>query len=96
LDTLYSYKIVPNINGWTVKSFTKLGVTLGSFGAVAGIAVLFIMEGIPRVRRDILQQVPVMGDYWVREIPASDNVRILSRVLEWRREVVEYPSWDVR
>lgn len=52
------------------------GLTAGAFGGVAGIAALYFLEGVPRVRRDILQKLPVMGDYWDYEIPASDNVSI--------------------
>ena len=48
---------------------------LGGFGAVAGVGVLFFASGIPRVKTDILQKLPVIGSYFIEEIPASDNVR---------------------
>ena len=51
------------------------GMTAAAFGAVAGIGALFFLEGVPRVRRDILQKLPTLGEYWDREIPPSDNVR---------------------
>ncbi|KAK6531591.1 hypothetical protein TWF694_002776 [Orbilia ellipsospora] len=63
----------PRIGSWTVKSLTRLGVTTGAFGGVALFTALFFAEGIPRVRKDILQKIPVFGSYWIREIPPSDN-----------------------
>ncbi|KAK6356620.1 hypothetical protein TWF718_000964 [Orbilia javanica] len=58
---------------WTPKLVTRLGVTTGAFGGVALFAAIFFAEGVPRVRTDILQKIPVFGSYWIREIPASDN-----------------------
>ncbi|CAG8589449.1 2670_t:CDS:2 [Diversispora eburnea] len=37
------------------------------FGAAAGSAVLLIAERIPKVRREVLQKIPVVGNYWVLE-----------------------------
>ncbi|RVD80308.1 uncharacterized protein DFL_008210 [Arthrobotrys flagrans] len=58
---------------WTPGLITRLGFTTGAFGGVALFAAIFFAEGVPRVRRDILQKIPVFGSYWVREIPPSDN-----------------------
>ncbi|TVY25372.1 hypothetical protein LHYA1_G006585 [Lachnellula hyalina] len=69
------YKFQPNVMGFTIKSAAKLGVTLGAFGGVAGVFALFFFSDIPRVRHDIMIKLPVIGDHFVREIPASDNVR---------------------
>ncbi len=60
----------------TFTSMGRLGMTLAAFGGVAGFAALFFAEGMPRVRRDILQKIPGFGSYWIREIPPSDNVRL--------------------
>ncbi|RYC53800.1 hypothetical protein CHU98_g12408 [Xylaria longipes] len=49
------------------------GVKLGGFGGVALFAVIFFASGIPKVQRDILQKIPVIGDHYIKEIPASDN-----------------------
>lgn len=49
-----------------------------SFGAVALFAVIYYASGIPRVQRDILQKIPFIRGYFIKEIPASDNVRIAS------------------
>ncbi|KAF3916016.1 hypothetical protein ABW20_dc0101098 [Dactylellina cionopaga] len=63
-----------HIGPWTPKALTRLGVTTGAFGGVALLAAVFFAEGVPRVRKDILQKIPVFGSYWIREIPPSDNV----------------------
>ncbi|RQM07965.1 hypothetical protein DH86_00000843 [Scytalidium sp. 3C] len=53
------------------------GTTLAGFGASAGFFALFFFGDVPRVRNDILTQIPVIGSYWVKEIHPADNVRIL-------------------
>lgn len=45
----------------------------GAFGGVALFAVLFYASGIPRVQNDILMKVPGLRNYYVKDIPASDN-----------------------
>lgn len=50
------------------------GFKSGAFGGVALFAVIFYASGIPRVQRDILQKIPFVGSYFIKEIPASDNV----------------------
>ncbi|KAJ3558845.1 hypothetical protein NPX13_g9634 [Xylaria arbuscula] len=48
-------------------------VKMGAFGGVALFGVIFFASGIPRVQRDILQKIPVIGNHYIKEIPASDN-----------------------
>jgi hypothetical protein len=48
-------------------------MTMGGFGAVAGIFALFFFGDVPKVRKDIMQQIPIIGGYWVKEIPPEDN-----------------------
>ncbi|EPE31029.1 hypothetical protein GLAREA_03996 [Glarea lozoyensis ATCC 20868] len=67
------YAIAPNVGGWTLRSATKLGMTLGAFGGVAGFFALFFFSDIPRVRRDIMIKIPIIGDHFVKEVPPSDN-----------------------
>jgi len=62
-----------HFGSFSYKSLGRLGITLGAFGGVAGFAALFFAEGVPRVRRDVLQKIPIIGSYWIREIPPSDN-----------------------
>jgi hypothetical protein len=42
-------------------------------GAAALIAVLFLAEEIPTVRRDIYENLPIIGSYWNRAVPPEDN-----------------------
>lgn len=43
------------------------------FGVAAGIFALFFFGEIPKVRNDILSKMPLVGEYFVREIPPEDN-----------------------
>ncbi|EON61647.1 hypothetical protein W97_00863 [Coniosporium apollinis CBS 100218] len=45
----------------------------GAFGAVAGIFALFFFAEVPKVRKDIMQRMPIIGDYFIHEIPPEDN-----------------------
>ncbi|KAI0161898.1 ubiquinol-cytochrome-c reductase complex subunit-domain-containing protein [Hypoxylon sp. FL1284] len=67
------YHYQPNVGGWTMKQLAGLGLKTGAFGGVALFAVIFYASGIPRVKQDILQKVPFIGGYFVKEIPPSDN-----------------------
>ncbi|KAI1083691.1 ubiquinol-cytochrome-c reductase complex subunit-domain-containing protein [Whalleya microplaca] len=67
------YHYQPNVAGFTLKQVTGLGFKAGAFGGVALFAVIFYASGIPRVQRDILMKIPFLGDYYVKEIPPSDN-----------------------
>ncbi|CZT39808.1 uncharacterized protein RSE6_00018 [Rhynchosporium secalis] len=68
------YKIQRNFGGWTVKHFAKLGMTLGAFGGVAGVFAVFFFAEIPKVRNDIMVNVPFIGKHFIKEIPPSDNI----------------------
>ncbi|KAI1426400.1 ubiquinol-cytochrome-c reductase complex subunit-domain-containing protein [Xylaria sp. FL1777] len=67
------YHYQPHVAGITMKQFAQFGVKAGAFGGVALFAVIFFASGIPRVQKDILQKIPVLGDHFIKEIPASDN-----------------------
>lgn len=45
----------------------------GGMGAVAGIFALFFFNGVPKIQKDILQKVPVIGDFFVHEVAPEDN-----------------------
>jgi hypothetical protein len=49
------------------------GFKAGAFGGVAFFALIFYASGIPRVQKDILQRIPGLSGYYIKEIPASDN-----------------------
>lgn len=48
-------------------------IMAGLFGGAAGIFALFFFGEIPRVRKDILEKVPIIGPYFHRETPPEDN-----------------------
>ncbi|KAF2463662.1 uncharacterized protein BDR25DRAFT_307689 [Lindgomyces ingoldianus] len=68
-----AYKTQMNYHGITSRTLMKYGVLAGGFGGVAGIFALFFFSEVPRVRIDIMQKIPVIGDYFVKEIPPEDN-----------------------
>ncbi|KAI9758677.1 MAG: hypothetical protein M4579_002925 [Chaenotheca gracillima] len=70
------YTINRNLHGVTGFTLKRYFFTLGGFGAVGGIFALFFFSGIPRVQRDILQPLPVIGDHFLQETPAEDNVSL--------------------
>ncbi|KAI1798613.1 ubiquinol-cytochrome-c reductase complex subunit-domain-containing protein [Daldinia bambusicola] len=70
---LSEYHYQPNVAGWTFKQIANLGFKAGAFGGVALFGVIYYASGIPRVREDILQKIPFIGGYFIKEIPASDN-----------------------
>jgi Ubiquinol-cytochrome-c reductase complex subunit (QCR10) len=51
----------------------RYGAIAAGFGVAAGSFAIFFFGEIPKVRKDILQKVPVIGDYFIREIPPEDN-----------------------
>lgn len=51
----------------------RYGGIVAGMGVAAGTFAIFFFGEIPRVRKDILQKVPIIGDYFVREIPPEDN-----------------------
>jgi hypothetical protein len=47
--------------------------TAGYFGVAAGIFAIFFFAEIPRVRKDIIEKVPIIGDHFKVEIAPEDN-----------------------
>ena len=48
--------------------------TIGAgFGVAAGTFALFFFGEVPKVRNDILSKMPIIGPYYIREIPPEDN-----------------------
>ncbi|GAB7352915.1 hypothetical protein MBLNU459_g3501t2 [Dothideomycetes sp. NU459] len=67
------YKIPSHFHGISFGRAVKFGVTAGGFGAVAGIFALFFFSDVPKVRNDIMQKIPIIGEHWVKEIAPEDN-----------------------
>jgi len=68
-----SYKVPFNLAGIDSRLLFKYSMTGGALATAAGIFAVFFFSDIPRVRKDIMQKIPVIGDHFVKEIPASDN-----------------------
>ncbi|KAI9704746.1 MAG: hypothetical protein M1836_006526 [Candelina mexicana] len=67
------YEVPFNFHGVTLGRALRFGMTAGAFGGVFGFFALFFFADVPRVRKDILQKLPVVGEYYHKEIPPSDN-----------------------
>ncbi|PNS13888.1 hypothetical protein CAC42_1379 [Sphaceloma murrayae] len=67
------YKVAPNFHGISLSRVYRFGTMAAGFGGVAGFFALFFFGEVPKVRNDILSKVPIIGDYFVREIPPEDN-----------------------
>ncbi|KAK6708848.1 hypothetical protein SNK03_009680 [Fusarium graminearum] len=46
---------------------------LAMYGAPAAVGVMLFANGIPRVQRDILQKIPVLGGFFRKEVHPADN-----------------------
>ena len=51
----------------------RSAIMAGAFGVTAGIFALLFFDEVPRVRQDILRKVPIIGNYFVREVPPEDD-----------------------
>ncbi|PHH76730.1 hypothetical protein CDD80_1285 [Ophiocordyceps camponoti-rufipedis] len=50
-------------------------VRLGLYGGAAGVAALLFTSGIPRIRVDIMERIPFVGHFFVKEpVNPADNV----------------------
>ncbi|KAI0006242.1 ubiquinol-cytochrome-c reductase complex subunit-domain-containing protein [Xylariaceae sp. FL0662B] len=68
------YHYQPNIAGFTMRQMAGFTFKTGAFGGVALFAVIYYASGIPRVQQDVLQNIPLIGGWFVKEpVPASDN-----------------------
>ncbi|KAE8317606.1 cytochrome b-c1 complex subunit 10 [Aspergillus transmontanensis] len=62
-----------NFHGVTVNAATKYAQIAATFGASAGVFALFFFGEVPRVRNDILRQLPFFDQYFDRTIAPEDN-----------------------
>jgi hypothetical protein len=64
---------VPNLMGLSPVKAYRYGTIAAGFGISAGIFALFFFGEVPKVRKDILSKMPVIGEYFIHEIPPEDN-----------------------
>ncbi|KID97897.1 Alpha-1,2 glucosyltransferase alg-10, partial [Metarhizium majus ARSEF 297] len=97
------YKFQPNIKGWNQTSLLRTGVRSASFGGAAVVGLLLYVSGIPRVQRDVLQKIPIVGRYFVQpEVHPQDNDEIFhipqaqkyceGKFLEWDDKITTPPG----
>ncbi|KAG5928415.1 hypothetical protein E4U42_000711 [Claviceps africana] len=68
------YTFQPNLKGWNKTTMYRAALRSAPFGGAAVVGLLFYVSGIPRVKEDILQNIPVVGRYFVKqEIHPQDN-----------------------
>ncbi|KAL2121391.1 hypothetical protein VTJ04DRAFT_5418 [Mycothermus thermophilus] len=67
------YYFQTQVAGITTQTLIKTGIKTGLFGGVGLFTLIYFASGLPRVRQDILQKLPLIGDKFKKEIPASDN-----------------------
>ncbi|PHH78631.1 hypothetical protein CDD82_2934 [Ophiocordyceps australis] len=68
------YQYEPNFHGWNKTALLRLGARTAMYGGALGFGALFFVSGIPRIRVDILQNVPFLGRYFVKEdVDPADN-----------------------
>lgn len=67
------YKVPFNVYGIDAKTLIGWSKIGAGFGIVAGTAALFFLDGVPRVKKDILQKLPLIGSYFIDYVPPEDN-----------------------
>lgn len=63
----------PHLGFLTVERLVLWSPSLMMWGATATIGALLFAEGIPKVRRDILERLPAVGEYWDRPVDPHDS-----------------------
>ncbi|KAI9179421.1 hypothetical protein H9P43_004741 [Blastocladiella emersonii ATCC 22665] len=53
-----------HVSGFGVKRLAQWTPTLALWGGVAGVGLLYMAEKIPMIRRDVLQNIPIVGGHW--------------------------------
>ena len=48
-------------------------IMAGLFGTATVTFLLLFFDGVPRVQKDILQKIPIVGLFFKHEVPPEDN-----------------------
>ncbi|KAI9703099.1 MAG: hypothetical protein M1820_005971 [Bogoriella megaspora] len=67
------YKTTANFHGINAQRALRFAASGAGFAAVAGGFALFFFSDVPRVRKDIMEQIPVIGSYFHHEVPPEDD-----------------------
>ncbi|GBC06672.1 hypothetical protein RclHR1_00070039 [Rhizophagus clarus] len=58
------FKVQPHIKRLTLERARLWAPSVVGFAGTLGIAALLFTETVPRVRRDVLSNIPILGNYW--------------------------------
>jgi len=61
-------KVQPHLSKLTPERLRLWTPSVIGFGAALGVTAILFTETIPRVRKDILSNIPVFGNYWKSKI----------------------------
>ncbi|KAK2865123.1 hypothetical protein FQN49_003891 [Arthroderma sp. PD_2] len=67
------YTVPLKFGGLTLTQGMRFMPIATTFGVAAGIFGVFFLGDVPRIREDILLNIPVIGSYWEKRIAPEDN-----------------------
>ncbi|EFR00049.1 hypothetical protein MGYG_03055 [Nannizzia gypsea CBS 118893] len=67
------YTVPTKVAGFTVTQGMRMMPMAAALGTATGIFAVFFLGDTPRVREDILMNIPLIGSYWERSIAPEDN-----------------------
>ncbi|KAI9158203.1 Alpha-1,2 glucosyltransferase alg-10 [Paramyrothecium foliicola] len=90
-----TYHYQPNFAGFTSQSALRLGLKSAAFGGSLGVALVLFVSGIPRVQKDILQKLPIVGSAFVKEpVHPADNDEVFHIPQAQRYCQGRFREWD--
>ncbi|QPH17899.1 hypothetical protein C2857_002815 [Epichloe festucae Fl1] len=73
-EAIGRYTFQPHLDGWNKTTLFRNTLRTASYGGAAAVGLLYYVSGIPRVQEDILQKIPFVGRYFVKEeVDPQDN-----------------------
>ncbi|KAJ2725425.1 hypothetical protein GGI07_001304 [Coemansia sp. Benny D115] len=66
-------KIRFNVGGYSAETARAWAGSGARWGAFAGLAALFLVSQVPIMKKEILQNTPVLGWYWKVDEPTKDK-----------------------
>ncbi|ORX35363.1 cytochrome b-c1 complex subunit 10 [Kockovaella imperatae] len=69
----FKLKSQPAVMGFTPERLAGFRGPLVMWGFGIGVTVSLFLSSVPIFKRDVLQKVPVLGDYYTDKTPDSDK-----------------------
>ncbi|KAM5472417.1 autophagy protein 5 [Microsporum audouinii] len=82
------YTVPFKVAGVSVTQGMRFMPMAATFGAATGIFAVFFLGDTPRIREDILMNIPLIGSYWERSIAPEDNSYLIES-----EPVYPYQGW---